>query len=131
LGLYPSKVMTMSPSPDTITKKQTENKQQQRTIRVGILAEEPLGWGSGKHFFPIILDKYSWNVGDITYTFTVNYVFDDDILKGRLNPSNYDVLLVPGGGVGDGLAVMKGFTFLPSVRKWKKNIATFIRNGGG
>jgi len=122
--------MTMSHSLDTITKKQTDNKQQ-RTIRVGILAEEPLGWGSGKHFFPIILDKYSWNVGDITYTFAVNYVYDDDILKGRLNPSNYDVLLVPGGGVGDGLAVMKGFTFLPSVRKWKKNIAAFIQKGGG
>jgi putative intracellular protease/amidase len=105
--------------------------QYQRTIRVGILAEEPLGWGSGKHFFPIILDKYSWKRGEITYTFSVNFVYDDDILKGELIPSAYDVLLVPGGGVGDGLAVMKGFTFLPHVKKWKEGIALFIQNGGG
>jgi hypothetical protein len=110
---------------------QETNNQKHRTIRVGILAEEPLGWGSGKHFFPIILDKYTWTAEDTTYTFTVEYVYDNDILKGQLNPSTYDVLLVPGGGVGDGLAVMKGFTFLPGVRKWKKNIAAFIQKGGG
>jgi hypothetical protein len=121
--------MTMTPSPGK-SSEQKEN-ELQRTIKVGILAEEPLGWGSGKHFFQIILDRYSWHVGDTTYTFNVNYVYDGDILKGRLNPSQFDVLLVPGGGVGDGLAVMKGFTFLPRVRKWKKNIATFIQNGGG
>ncbi|HVQ00627.1 MAG TPA: hypothetical protein VMT57_03850 [Candidatus Thermoplasmatota archaeon] len=108
-----------------------ESTTKHRTIRVGILAEEPLGWGSGKHFFPIILDRYTWNAGETTYTFITNFIYDDDILQGRLHPSNYDVLLVPGGGVGDGLAVMKGFTFLPRVRKWKNNIARFIQHGGG
>ena len=28
-----------------------------KKIKVAILAEEPVGWGSGKHYFPIILDK--------------------------------------------------------------------------
>ena len=123
--------MNMPSLSDTGTTKSTENVRRQRIIRVGILAEEPLGWGSGKHVFYIILDKYTWNMGDTTYTFTVDFVYDSDIIKGQLNTSRYDVLLVPGGGVGDGLAVMKGFTFLPRVRKWKNNIAAFIKGGGG
>jgi hypothetical protein len=101
------------------------------TIRVAILAEEPLGWGSGKHFFPVILHNYTWKICNKTYTFTVKYIFDKDILQGRLNTKEYDVLLVPGGGVGDGLAVIKGFTVSRNIRKWKKNISTFIQDGGG
>ena len=61
----------------------------------------------------------------------MKYIFDKDIVKGRLNTSEFDVLLVPGGGVGDGQAIMKGFTFSRKVRKWKKNISTFIKDGGG
>ena len=26
-------------------------------IKIAILAEEPLGWGSGKHYFPVILNN--------------------------------------------------------------------------
>ena len=100
-------------------------------IRVAILADEPLGWYSGKHFFTLILDNYSWKIKDHTYKFIANYIFDKDIIKGKLNTSNYDVLLVPGGGVGDAESVMKGFKFLRSVKKWRKNISTFIQNGGG
>jgi hypothetical protein len=102
-----------------------------RIIRVAILAEEPLGWGSGKHFFPIILHNYTWTVHKTTYTFQVQYLFDKDIINQRLNTSEFDVLLVPGGGVGDGQAFMKGFTLSKKVRKWKHNISTFIKNGGG
>ncbi len=104
---------------------------QSRIIRVAILAEEPLGWGSGKHFFPIILQNYTWMIHKKTYTFQVKYIFDKDIIKGQLNTSEFDVLLVPGGGVGDGHAVTKGFILLNKTRKWKKNISTFIKNGGG
>ncbi|UCF50376.1 MAG: hypothetical protein JSU91_02530 [Thermoplasmatales archaeon] len=100
-------------------------------IRVAILAEEPIVWGSGKHYFPIILDDYSWTKDDKTYSFSTKYIYDKDILKGKLNTSDFDVLLVPGGGVGDGQSIMKGFTFLPTVRKWKKNISKFIKDGGG
>ena len=102
-----------------------------KTIRVAVLAEEPLGWGSGKHYFMAILDGYNWTIGNNSYRFSANYVYDKDILDGRLNVSNYDVLLVPGGGVGDGESIVKGFNSLKIVRKWKKNISNFIKDGGG
>ena len=108
-----------------------KNNTKTKIIRVAILAEEPIGWGSGKHYFPIILDNYIWKSKDKTYKFSTEYIYDKDIIKGKLNTSNYDVLLVPGGGVGDGESMTKGLYFLPSVVKWKKNISSFIKNGGG
>jgi len=108
-----------------------ESKNKVQLIRVGILAEEPIGWGSGKHFFPIILNNYTWTISNKSYKFIVKYIFDKDILIGRLNKSEFDVLLVPGGGVGDGQSIMKGFNFSSKVRKWKKNISKFIQEGGG
>ena len=115
---------------NSIDKNSKKNNRIQK-IRVAILAEESLGWGSGKHYFPIILDNYSWTTQNKTYEINIKYIFDKDIIKGRLTTSEYDVLLVPGGGVGDGESIMKGFTFLRSVRKWKKNISAFIQDGGG
>ncbi|MDH7507309.1 MAG: hypothetical protein QHH15_05965 [Candidatus Thermoplasmatota archaeon] len=100
-------------------------------IKVAILAEEPLGWGSGKHFFPIILHNYSWTVKNKIYRFLVNYIYDKDILTGKLKKSEFDVLLVPGGGVGDGQSIVKGFNFSHKVKKWKKNVSKFIIDGGG
>ena len=79
---------------------------------MAILAEEPLGWDSGKHYFPVILDGYSWKIDDISYKISTFYLYDKDIIKGRLNIFDYDVFLVPGGGVGDGEAVVKGFNRL-------------------
>lgn len=102
-----------------------------KIINVAVLAEEPLGWGSGKHYFPAILDGYTWSIKDSTYTFSTTYLYDRDILHGKLNISNFQVLLVPGGGVGDGEAVMKGFVSRRKVRKWKKQIRKFIEDGGG
>jgi hypothetical protein len=122
------------PMPSTLNSHGDDKKEtnlEGRIIRVAILAEEPLGWGSGKHFFPIILHNYSWTVNNISYTIVTNYVFDNDILKGALKTDRYDVLLVPGGGVGDGLAMIKGFHFLRNVRKWKEKISEFIQDGGG
>ena len=40
------------------------------------------------------------------------------------------MLLVPGGGVGDGEAMSKGFLFSFKVKRWKKCIQNFIKNGG-
>ena len=100
-------------------------------IRVAILADEPIGWGSGKHYFPIILNDYIWQIKNKSYKFTTKYIFDKDIVHGKLNTKNFDVLLVPGGGVGDGESIMKGLIFLPRVRKWKNNISKFIKDGGG
>ncbi|KYK21322.1 hypothetical protein AYK21_05010 [Thermoplasmatales archaeon SG8-52-2] len=102
-----------------------------KKIRVAILAEEPMGWGSGKHFFPVILNNYSWEKNGKTFSFSTKYIFDKDILQGKLNNKDFDVLLIPGGGVGDGQSIMKGFSFFLNTRKWKKNIKKFIENGGG
>ncbi len=102
-----------------------------KEIKVAILAEEPLGWGSGKHYFPAILDGYRWTTENTSYSVSTTYLFDKDIIKGKLNVSDYDVLLVPGGGVGDGESITKGFNRSPSVRKWKKNLTAFIKDGGG
>ena len=114
------------------TKSTTEIKETEvKNIRVAILAEESLGWGSGKHYFPVILDGYTWTSGGTSYKFSTNYMFDKDILNGKLNVSEYDVLLVPGGGVGDGEAITKGFNNSRKVRKWKKHICKFIKDGGG
>jgi glutamine amidotransferase-like uncharacterized protein len=100
-------------------------------IKIAILAEEPLGWGSGKHYFPVILNNYTWKINENTFRFNTEYVYDKDILRGKLNIKNFDVFLVPGGGVGDGESIVKGFSKLKKVKKWKEQIKNFIKDGGG
>lgn len=102
-----------------------------KIIRVAVLAEEPIGWGSGKHYFPIILDNYTWDIKNKSYKFITKYIYDKDILKGKLNKEEFDVFLIPGGGVGDGESIVKGFNIFPKVKKWKKNVSTFVKEGGG
>jgi glutamine amidotransferase-like uncharacterized protein len=102
-----------------------------RIIKVAVLAEEPLQWASGKHFFPLILDGYSWSKNNKSYTIRAIDIYDKDILKGDLINLSYDVLLIPGGGVGDGEVLAKGFNSFRKVKKWKKNIQEFVKNGGG
>ncbi|PNX45710.1 MAG: hypothetical protein BV459_07885, partial [Thermoplasmata archaeon M11B2D] len=119
------------PIPSQSTFDHMQKNTEKRVIRVAILAEEPLEWGSGKHFFPMILQGYTWTRGEKTYVMETRYIFDKDILEDRLTRDEFDVLLVPGGGVGDGLAMMKGFRMSRTVRKWKNNIQAFIRDGGG
>jgi glutamine amidotransferase-like uncharacterized protein len=121
----------MSPELSKNLDDSSQNPLEERTIRVALLAEEPLGWGSGKHFFPIILHQYTWKSKTASYKILVENIFDADILQGRLTTTKFDVLLVPGGGVGDAHAVMKGFRFSRRAQRWKKNISTFIQNGGG
>ena len=102
-----------------------------RVVRVAILASEPMGWGSGRHFFLALLDGFMWEAGGHSYRIQAEYVDDAAVLRGRLTTLDFDVLVVPGGGVGDGHAVMKGFRLLPSVRLWKKRIASYVKQGGG
>lgn len=99
-----------------------------KIINIAILAEEPLGWGSGKHYFPVILNHYRWKKNQKEYEFKTKYIYDKDILDGRLK--DFNLLLCPGGGVGDGQAVMKGLKIFPKSRKWKKEILRYIQNGG-
>ena len=102
-----------------------------KRINIAVLAEEPLGWGSGKHYFPAILDGYSWSVENSIYRMSATYLNDQDILQGKLNIFDFDVLLIPGGGVGDSESIIKGFNFLRKVKKWKKNVCRFVKDGGG
>lgn len=102
-----------------------------KIIKIAVLASEPLGWGSGKHYFTMILNNYSWESETNKYKFVTEYIFDKDICKGRLSVFNYDLLIVPGGGVGDGEAIAKGLAFSYRVKKWKKQIQIFIKDGGG
>ena len=109
----------------------SKNRNKNILIKVAILAEEPFFWGSRKFYHQIILDNYSWLADDTHYTISTKYIYDKDIKNGELNKSNYDTLLVPGGGVGNNEALTKGFNHLSSVKKFKQNIADFIKQGGG
>jgi hypothetical protein len=123
--------VTLMKTGSSSTLEKTEKNQKVHTIKVAILAEQLFGWGSGKHYFPIILHDYTWKVDNTTYNIHAQYIYDKDILRGQLRTNQFDVLLVPGGGVGDGLAIIKGSQFSRNARKWKKNISAFIREGGG
>jgi hypothetical protein len=101
-------------------------------IKVAILKAEPLFWKTcALRFFRIILDKYQWVKNSKKYIISTHFINDIDILKGELLSSHYDVLLIPGGGVGDGHSISKGFKLSIKTKKWKKQIQNFIKNGGG
>ena len=113
-----------------IKKADKKNNSKTKIFRIAILAEEPLGWGSGKHYFPIILNNYTWETNNKKFKFITEYIYDKDILNGKLNIENYDVLLVPGGGVGDGESIVKGFNKFRKVKNWKKQIKNFVQYSG-
>ncbi len=116
---------------NSIDSKHISNNYDKIIINVAILAEEPIGWGSGKFFFLELLDSYEWQVDNKSYQFSAEYIFDKDILDGKLNVDNYDCLVIPGGGVGDGESMVKGFYRLPHVQRWKTKINEFVKSGGG
>lgn len=101
-------------------------------IKVAILKSEPLFWTTcALRFFPIILNKYQWEKNGTKYIISTCFIDDADILRGKLLTINFDVLLIPGGGVGDGNSISKGFKLSHKTYKWKKQIQDFIKNGGG
>jgi len=101
-------------------------------IRVAVLFEEPSGnmIGTNKEKFSSILD-YGWIAGNKNYFFLTTPIYDKDILRGTLIKDNYDVLICPGGDVGAGEAMIRGFFRRPINKLWKNNIAKFVKNGGG
>lgn len=108
----------------------TKNKA--KTLNIAILGSEPLFWTTcAIRFFKVILDDYQWTKNNTDYKISTHILSDKDILQGELKNSRYDVLLIPGGGVGDGLSIMKGFNSSFKVQKWKKIIKKFIEDGGG
>jgi len=108
-----------------------EKEKSSTIIKIAILAEEPFFWCSRKHYHKLILDGYTWKINESTYTFQTSYLYDKDIIDGKLTPSRYDVLLIPGGGVGNNEALLKGLDFFWNVRKFKRNLGEFVKNGGG
>lgn len=103
-------------------------------IEVAILVERPLGNFVGRSDpFPIYTDCLDtpWMVGNKCYKFICTRIYDEDILNGNLSTNNFDLLIVPGGNVGDAQSVVKGFYRLPKTKQWKNNIAKFIKDGGG
>lgn len=103
----------------------------EKIIRIAILSDEILGWGSGKHYFHLILDNYTWDYDDITYRFQTTYISDEEIIKGNISVDDFDTFLVPGGGVGDGHALTKAVFLSKKNSIWKKTIAQFVKDGGG
>jgi len=103
-------------------------------VNIAMLSSTPIGWDkdAATYYLPI-LEDYEWTVGKKTYKFVITQIGDKDITNGNLNVDNFDAMLVPGGGVGDEEAIIKGT--LPNVRpnviRWKKGIADFIKDGGG
>ena len=98
-------------------------------ISVAILAGERLLVSRIEYFIDILTD-YEWIVGNTKYHFNVNFVLDKDIILGNLKTKSYDMIVVPGGGVGDGESVARCFPTLKNFI-WKRNFANFIKQGGG
>jgi hypothetical protein len=80
-------------------------------------------------YFVAILNGYQWTVGNVSYKFTIYKITDKEIFQFKLTPKNYDLLIIPAMEA-DSLHVKR---FLPTIRNiiWEKNIARFIKNGGG
>jgi hypothetical protein len=103
-----------------------------KKIKIALLSAEPLFWETcAKKFFKIILHNYTWNTNKTCYQFTLQNITDPEIRQGKLLTKNINVLLIPGGGVGDGHSISKGFNTSLKTKKWKKNIQNYIKNGGG
>jgi len=113
-------------------KKSSVNKKDNKLVKVAILDAEPLFWKTcAKRFFSAILDNYKWTKNNTNYKISINFLSDGDIIEGKLKKPYYDVLLIPGGGIGDGHSISKGFKFSLKTRKWKRKIQEFIKEGGG
>lgn len=100
------------------------------SIRIAILASERIFVAHEYTKFIRELTDYQWVAGDRLYTCNVTLVYDTDVLQGNINTDNYDVIVVPGGTVGDGESFVRCFPTLQNFI-WKRNLATFIKNGGG
>ena len=102
-------------------------------VNIALYSSTPIGWDkSAALWYHPILENYTWSIGNKTYKFIITPVSDDNITSGNLDISNYDILLVPGGGVGDEQAIVKGtLPNRPNVVKWKEAIVKYISDGGG
>lgn len=102
-------------------------------VNIALYSSTPIGWDkSAALWYLPILENYTWSADGKTYKFVVTPISDDDILSGNLKLENFDMMLVPGGGVGDEQAIVKGtLPNRPKVISWKNAIKDFISDGGG
>jgi len=100
----------------------------QKDIKVAILTVKGIKSPAETTFK--MLPDYEWIAGETKYRFHVQVVDEKDIIKKKLNTNNFDLIVVPGGEVGDGQAMKKCYPTLKNFI-WKKNFAKFIKDGGG
>lgn len=86
---------------------------------------------SGHEAFVTILDSYSWVVGNTKYVISLDQITDRNIFKGELTIDNYDLMIMPGGGGGGHSIWTKSQLYKPLVKKWRKELINFIKDGGG
>lgn len=115
-----------------MTIKNNDKIKHQNKIKIALLEAEPLFWETcATKFFKVILDNYTWTINNVNYQFKLQNITDSGIRQGKLLTEHINVLLIPGGGVGDGHSITKGFNTSLKTKKWKKNIQKYIQNGGG
>jgi len=74
-------------------------------------------------------ETYQWKVGNTLYKFKVFILTKKDIYRGRLSTNKYDLLIIP---ANEGEHMARELIFMPMKQVlWKKNIADFIKDGGG
>jgi hypothetical protein len=83
-----------------------------------------------EEYFMLPLKNYNWQVGNTRYYFVPNLITTKDILKGKLNIKNYDVLIYSFNQA-DSYLFNTGFSNLPKNKIVVRNIANFIKDGGG
>lgn len=81
-------------------------------------------------YFIWALRDYSWKVGDTLYRFVPTLLSTKRLLKGELTIDNYDVLLYTPEQA-DTYLLYTGFSRLPKNKIRVRNVANFVKDGGG
>jgi hypothetical protein len=113
----------------------TDNNIETKEIRVAIYTdeienEEFYGPYGRTRYFMWALSDYSWKVGKTSYRFVATLLPTKSLLRGDLTTNKYDVLLYPPDTADENLFIT-GFSRLPRNIIRERNIANFIKDGGG
>jgi hypothetical protein len=108
----------------------SNNLLESKIVKIALLSKERFINSTDVIDFQNALTNYQWIVGNKKYILNVTSVYDRDVYTGQINTNNYDLIVVPGGSVGDGESFVRCFpTFWNFI--WKRNLANFIKEGGG
>lgn len=81
-------------------------------------------------YFLLPLENYNWKIGQTTYCFVPTILSTRNILEGKLTTENYDMLIYSFNQADQHL-LETGFSRLPKNKIIVKNIADFVKDGGG